>query len=158
MSTQRKKANIVLILLWNLVWSHGIPEKVFGFFVVHGISFENHCPSQCGLCCQSCNGCSQPRLSLLLHRSLTCLLAISLSTVIYVFSTHTIFLQQYFKLSIKNVIYIFKWQVVGMATWIFGKTLKGRNRLNWLSWLMDQAIHLAAGQEIKRTRVLNWDP
>ena len=44
--------------------------------------FENHFPNLCGLFCQSCNGSSQPRLSLLWPVS-TCLLVISRLIVSY---------------------------------------------------------------------------
>ena len=71
----------------------------------------------------------------------------------FMFSTHTIFLQQNFTLSVINNVYLLKRQVVRIVTWIFGKTINMSNRLTWLSWLMDQAMHLVTGQEIKGARL-----
>ena len=74
----------------------------------------------------------------------------------FMFSTHTIFLQQKFTLAIINNVYLLKQQVVRIVTWIFGKTINISNRLTWLSWLMDQAMHLVTGQEIQGAKVLKW--
>lgn len=64
----------------------------------------------------------------------------------YMFSTHAVFLWHYFSLFIENNVYLFKWQVVSIVTWVFGKTVKRRPM--WFAKLMGQIIYLATGQKL----------
>ena len=73
------------------------------------------------------------------------------------FSTYNTFLWQHFSLAIKHIVYLFKWPVVGTVAWLFGKTIKGRNRTTWLAELMGQIIYLVTEQKRKEARILNLD-